>query len=569
MYYNQVRNMRIILTTIFILTSFLGYSQNKKADSLISLLEQHQQNNIEKVDLLNDIGFEYWITDASTSIKYGNKALQISNELSYPLGKAKANRVIGVAYWAQGNQNKALQYLIDSQKVFRNINDEEGIANTMLNIGMVYADLKEYDKAFENYNGAIDHFTALNLTGRIATTFTKIGTVYIEKGMYNEAREYISDALKLHNQNNFKYGISEAHNRLGILYIEEKDIAQAKYHIERSIVVGRQVDDKDGLTSNLILYGKLLRLDQNYEAANTHLQLGLQNSKANNLKKYELLAYEELKELNKQQNKPEEALAYYDKYVSLKDSIFTIEKTKQIAYLEFKNEFEQKDKELAFLQEKEKTDTLIKYSLGLGILVVFLGGFFFIKNIRQRSQKEKELLEKSNELLQSKEALNQQAIENAQLKQQELKQQLQFKNKELTSYTLNFVQKNELLEKLRNIALLAKKAPAKEKDRLIDELHKTIRQNLIIDKDWEDFKRFFEEVHIDFYSKLNAKHPDLSANDLKLCSLTRLNLNIKETASMLGISPESAKTARYRLRKKLDLNSDQEIFTYLLNLENN
>ncbi len=560
--------MRIVLITLLLFISILGYSQNKKADSLINLLKEYQQNDIKKVDLLNNIGLEYWITDTGKSLKYGHNALQLSNELSYQLGNAKANRVIGVAYWAQGIQNKALLYLTDSQKVFRAINDEEGIANTMLNIGMVYADLKEYDKAFENYNGAIDYFTALNLTSRIATTFTKMGTIYIEKGMYFEAREYISNALKLHNQNGFTYGISEAHNRLGILYIEEKDFAQAKYHIERSIIVGRQVDDKDGLTSNLILYGKLLRLENNYEAADAHLQLGLEKAKANNLKKYELLAYEELKELNKQQNKQKEALKYYDNYVSLRDSIFNIEKTKQIAYLEFKNELEQKDKELKFLQEKEKTDTLIKSSLLFGMLALFLGGFFILKNTRQRSQKEKELLEKSNELLQSKEALNQQAIENAKLKQQELKQQLTFKNKELTSYTLNFAQKNELLEKLQNIALLAKKASPKEKDKLINELHKTIQQNLTIDKDWEDFKRFFEEVHVDFYSKVNARHPDLSSNDLKLCCLTRLNLNIKETASMLGISPESAKTARYRLRKKLNLNSDQEIFTYLLTLEN-
>ncbi|WP_324180301.1 tetratricopeptide repeat protein [Aquimarina gracilis] len=544
------------------------YSQNKKADSLKNILDQYQKNDTTKVKLLNDIGFEYWITDANESISYGQNALQLSKELRYSFGIATANRIIGVAYWAQGHPDMALKYLMNSNKEFEQINNKEGIANTVLNIGMVYADLKEYDKALQNYNLAIDHFTALNLKSRIATAFTKIGTVYIEKGLLNDARFYISDALELHNQNDFTYGIAEAHNRLGILYTEKKEFAQAEYHILRSLSTGRKIDDKDGMTSNLIQYGKLLRLKNNLDASNIHLELGLKRAKKSNLKKYELQAYEELKELRKQQQNHEEALLFYDRYISLKDSIFNIEKAKQIAYLEFKNQIEQKDKELVFLQDKEKTDTLIKSSLLLGILVLFLGSFFILKNIRQRSQKEKELLEKSNELLQSKEDLNQKAIENATLKQQELKQELAFKNKELTSYTLNFVQKNELLEKLKDITLEAKKAAPKEKDRLINDLHKTIRQNLAIDKDWEDFKRFFEEVHIGFYSKLNAKHPDLSANDLKLCSLTRLNLNIKETASMLGISPESAKTARYRLRKKLNLNSDQEIFTYLLNIEN-
>ncbi len=559
--------MRVVLIIFLILLGSNFYGQNKKADSLKKLLNQYQQDDTRKVDLLNDIGLEYWITDTGESLKYGNEALLLAQKIKYLLGSAKANRVIGVAYWAQGNQNKALQYLTDSQKAFQDINNEEGIANTMLNIGMVYADLKQYEKAIQNYNLAIDNFTALDLTSRIATTFTKIGTIYIERGLYDDARKYISDALKLHNQNNFKYGVAEAHNRLGILYLNEKKLAQAKYHLERSISIGKQIDDKDGITSNLIQYGKLLRIEKNYDPADIHLQLGLERAKRSSLKKYELLAYEELKELNKLQNKSDEALKYYDSYVQLKDSIFNIEKSKQIAYLEFENELEQKNKELEFLQEKEKVDNLIKSSLILGIIVISISGYIILRNNKQRSKKNKELLEKRNELLKSKEILSKQAIENARLKQHELKQQLEFKNKELTSYTINFVQKNELLEQLQDTVALAKKATSKEKDRLIDELNKTIRQNLNIDKSWEDFKRFFEEVHVGFYSKLKSRHPDLSTNDIKICSLTRLNLNIKETASILRISPESVKTARYRLRKKLELKPNQEIFTYLLGLE--
>ncbi|WP_299439989.1 tetratricopeptide repeat protein [uncultured Aquimarina sp.] len=530
-------------------------------------LNTHTSQDSKKVDLLNATGFEYWIIDPNESLKYGKEALKLSEKLTYDTGIAVANRIIGVAYWAQGNQNDALLYLTQSQKKFQSIKDQEGIANTMLNIGMVYADLKEYDKALKNYTNAIDNFTALNLSGRIATTFTKIGTIYIEKGNLNDARIYISDALKLHTKNNFQYGIAEAHNRLGILYLKEKELSQAKYHIERSISVGKKIGDEDGMISNLIQYGKLLRLENNFDAAEIHLNLGLKRAKNNSLKKYELLAYEELKELRKLQEKPEEALVFYDHYSKLKDSIFNTEKSKQIAYLEFKNQLEQQEKELLFLQEKEKTDALIKWSLTLGILIILIIGFLILTNLKQRSKKNRELLEKSNELLQSKEALNQQALENAKLKQHELQQQLEFKNKELTSYAINFVQKNELLQNLQSTAQLAKKSTSKEKDKLIDKLSKTIRQNLTIDKDWEDFKRFFEEVHVDFYSKLKSKHPELSANDLKICSLTRLNLNIKETASILGISPESAKTARYRLRKKLELHQNQEIFTYLLALE--
>ena len=127
--------------------------------------------------------------------------------------------------------------------------------------------------------------------------------------------------------------------------------------------------------------------------------------------------------------------------------------------------------------------------------------------------------------------------------------------------------KNELLQQLQDQTNLAKTASPKEQNKLIDQLSRTIKQHVNIDRDWEDFKRFFEEVHIDFHKKLQEKHPDLSSNDLKICTLTRLNLNTKETASILGISPESAKTARYRLRKKLHLEPEDELLTYFLQLE--
>jgi DNA-binding CsgD family transcriptional regulator len=129
------------------------------------------------------------------------------------------------------------------------------------------------------------------------------------------------------------------------------------------------------------------------------------------------------------------------------------------------------------------------------------------------------------------------------------------------------VQKNELLQELQGkIKSLKHGTPTTQKESIL-ELDSLIRKHISIDRDWEDFKRVFEEVHTDFHKKLMENHPELSANDLKICALTRLNLNIKETAGILNISPESVKTARYRLRKKLGLDPEEELLPYLLKQE--
>jgi len=220
------------------------------------------------------------------------------------------------------------------------------------------------------------------------------------------------------------------------------------------------------------------------------------------------------------------------------------------------------------LKAQEKKDRLIQYLLLMGTLILAIGGSFIFVIYKQRAQKSKQLVAKNQELLESAFELSQKKLENAELKQQELKQQLDFKNKELSSYTLNFIKKNEIVQQIQKTIQQIQKTSSVEKNKLITDLNKIVKKNMSIDKDWEDFSRFFEDAHQGFYTQLKSMHPDLSTNDLKICSLIRLNLNVKEMASILGISPDSARTARYRLRKKMKLTPEQEILSYLIQLEN-
>ncbi len=558
--------MRFLIFLLLLFYSSLGIAQSK-VDSLQNALQKSSEKTSDRVDLLNALGYEYWIIDSKKSIELGNEALSLSKEINYQPGIAKANRIVGVAHWTQGNHVRAIEFLDQAEKEYTALEDPAGVADSQMNAGMVYTDLKDYDKAQTLFEQAINAFTTLDQKSRIATTYTKLASIYIEQGRLYDAKTYLGNALTMHTEADFTYGMAEAHNRLGILYIAQNEREQAYYHLERSIILGKEINDEHGMVSNLIQYGKLLRLDNKLDAAEAHLNIGLKRAKENRLKKYELAAYEELKELKKAQGKPDEALEQFDRYTALKDSIFNSELSMQIAAVAFQNDLNAKEQEVQLLKEQERSNTVIKWSLIIGALGIALTSSLIIASLRQRALQNKELLRRKQELITSQEALSKTALENSQLKEKELQQQLSHKNKELTSYTLNFVQKNELLQQLQEQVQEAKNASPATKDKLIDQLNRTIKQHLTIDKDWEDFKRFFEEVHTDFHKKLKEKHPDLSPNDLKICSLTRLNLNIKETASVLGISPESAKTARYRLRKKLNLQTEDDLLSYFLQLE--
>lgn len=559
----------IFSKSLLLLLFFLSHTSSGATSNIESLkkqLAEHNQRDTTAVNLLNEIGYKYWIVDANESILYGERALSLARELSFAHGMARANRVVGVAYWSQGIQNLALSYLKNSIKQYKNLNDKIGIANVTLNIGMVYADLKDYNKALYCYESAINDFTSLGLKDRIATSFTKMGVVLIEQQKEQEALRYLSDALSMHTDNNYRYGIAEVHRKLGTLYLNLNELEQASYHTRKSIAIGKPLNDNHGLAHNYIILGKVLRLSNQIDSSNYYVESGLALAQVNDIKQFELLAYEELKELRKTQGKPYEALEFYKQYALLKDTLMDLEKSKQIAFLEYENELDKKDAELKKAQDQEKSSRKINLLLVFGVVVLLIAAYLIYRISKQRIKKGKELAIKSKEHLESVQQLIQKDLENSELKRKELNHKLDFKNRELTAYALNFIKKNEVVKELQQTIKELNESNHFDKDRLIIDLRRILKKNLSIDKDWEDFSRFFDDVHGGFYSKLKQQHPSLTTNDLKLCSLIRLNLNAKEIANILGISPESAKTSRYRLRKKLALGGETEISDYLIGI---
>ncbi|HEX5170815.1 MAG TPA: hypothetical protein VFW11_16690, partial [Cyclobacteriaceae bacterium] len=95
---------------------------------------------------------------------------------------------------------------------------------------------------------------------------------------------------------------------------------------------------------------------------------------------------------------------------------------------------------------------------------------------------------------------------------------------------------------------------------------KTIDESFKLDKDWDDFKFYFEQIHTGFYSKLNVSYPELTPLELRHCALIRLNLTLAECASILGISNDSIKVSRTRLRKKLDLAPNQSLTEFIMGI---
>lgn len=179
-------------------------------------------------------------------------------------------------------------------------------------------------------------------------------------------------------------------------------------------------------------------------------------------------------------------------------------------------------------------------------------------------QQKEELIAKNEAVYRSQQALADADLNYMQLKEKQLREQIEFKNKQITTHALNIIQKNESLRKLKGHL----ESIVKHNGRIaLTDIRRTLRvidDSFRLDKDWEDFSLYFEQIHSGFYSKLKLSYPDLTPHELRHCALIRLNLTLAECASIMGISNDSMKVARSRLRKKLKLAPDQSLTRFIL-----
>ena len=155
--------------------------------------------------------------------------------------------------------------------------------------------------------------------------------------------------------------------------------------------------------------------------------------------------------------------------------------------------------------------------------------------------------------------------ENLLLEQRKLSQDLEYKKKELMSNLMYLMEKNEFITSISKKLIELKPDAKKDNKDLIQQIINEIRQNSS-NKIWEEFEVRFKEVHTRFYHELYKGHPDLTPNEVKICAFLRLNMSTKEISAITHQSVKSINMARFRLRKKLEMDRDENLIAYLTSL---
>jgi len=179
-----------------------------------------------------------------------------------------------------------------------------------------------------------------------------------------------------------------------------------------------------------------------------------------------------------------------------------------------------------------------------------------MKHLQAYRLKEQEYLR--NALIDEKKIIN--------LKNEKLKAEMIHRDKELANQTMDLIRKNKFLLNIKE-ELLKLKRPNNDfalNDK-ISSLIVKIDKDLDHNKQWEIFESAFDEVHEDFLNRLKVTFPNLTPKELRLCAYLRLNISSKEIAPLMNISVRGVEICRYRVRKKLDIERDTNMTTFIMN----
>ncbi len=214
--------------------------------------------------------------------------------------------------------------------------------------------------------------------------------------------------------------------------------------------------------------------------------------------------------------------------------------------------------------------------LTIGVKIVYLllfiiGNYMFFivlikkfKNQRQKFEAEQKKLQYIHELEKSKAQSEIVLLRNA-----KLESEIQHKNTELAGNAMHLVQKAQLITKIKSdITQVIKESESAQINQSLKRMIRNLSEDDRIDDEWKSFTMHFDKVHNDFFKSLKEKHPTVTNSEIKLSAYLRMNLSTKEIAQLLNISVRGVEIGRYRLRKKLQLPTEANLYDYLIKIGN-
>jgi signal transduction histidine kinase/Tfp pilus assembly protein PilF len=432
----------VIFIVLFI--SYLSHSQ-VNSEFIIDSLEKKLpkiKTEKEKIDILNQIAYEYKFIDPKKNLDNATKALEFAKKINYLDGIINAKRNLGYFYLITSDYKQAQD---NFNYIIKNTKDNSKIGLSYSGLGIIEAKQSNYPEALKLYFKGLKF--AENSNDKIiqAKILSNIGSVYYDTNEFNKSIQYQKKALAIPSKNGFKEDDNLRLHNIGLCYFELKNYDKCIEFIQKAELLddklgnlmnkiscigvrGRVYFERKEYDKALSIFLKQLELNNEFgdphNISGTYSRIGdvykikaITNDDLNKRKEFYLKAleyytksialnkenndlqslstdYASIYELEKKQNNFKEALSALGLSKAYNDSIFNVDNKETIKNLEDKRTIEVKEKQLKInqleLQAKEKQKWF--YIFGIGLFAVVGGLLFYQSRNRKKTNEKLQLL---------------------------------------------------------------------------------------------------------------------------------------------------------------------------------
>jgi tetratricopeptide (TPR) repeat protein len=562
-YANQISLLRTLLSLVLIFGALIPLNATQEG-------AQGGGTPLRSVEYL-ELSEAMQGQDLDSALTLGQRAMETLTASDSVGVKTRVLNNLGDIYLTKADFDMALDFFLQAKKnneiLMESDPENQSLwlveAGIHVRIGILHFRLHDYESSLIDYQEALKllesadpNIAEFKIARRKMILFNNFAGIYLQESAFDSALSYFQKAQEMNlaeKDESFEGSIT---NNIGLCHLEmgDHDLADLYFHLslvnrtKRGDVRG-QAQCLNNLGKNQIKLGKL-------DEARGYFEQSLALSKANGGGESTLISLESLASVNESLGDYKSAFEAHKAFKALNDSIFSTESQVRMALLEASYTKEREERiaevEKERFQAQQQKKELYTLIIGGGLFFLLLTSGMLILFLRARVK---------NVRLESKKL--QLEHDNLELEQRRLKENLDFKDRELTANALSMLKSNELISQITKKLSDAKASLNQENQIIIQDIIKDLNQSQKTHI-WDEFEARFTRVHSNFYAALQLQFPDLTLNEKRLCAFLRLQMTTKEISAITYQSTNSIMVARSRLRKKLNIEGDDVQLTDFL-----
>ena len=480
------------------------------------------------------------------------KAIEIRLGLNDKDAAANTFTNLSVTYAQNGETKKALEALESGLELRRETGNLSKLADSQNAIGSYYFSyLNDYNKALIHFEKAIELYIQTNtINASYYTAVSNKATTLCNLTRFDEALSLLKSIENDVLLENNHMTILNFHHSLGALYLLKKDWKQSEESYLIALKMANNIEHKLSTAKLNSELSQLYTETLNLKKFKYHDSLALNTYKALDNNRGQLMSLELNYKFYKNSNDYTNALIYLEQHNALKDSLDIRNKEADLKQITAQFESNEKDLEISTLKyEKEKSKLTIYFSIILIVLII-ISAVLFILRQHKLKEKDKLVYQQSQELLKAEKKLKNSELEKATSK--------------INIYTKNLLEKNALIDELNskiNKQDSDLEQTLSENKKIVADLS---NQKILTENDWDKFKRLFQDAYPGYLMKLRQDFEEISVAEERHFILLTLKMTSDKTSEVLGISKDSVRKSKYRLKKRLNIDQNDKLEAFIL-----